>query len=145
MVRALYYGSMAGLQIPGDRLIAKLNSRTALALATFVAAAGFALMALPFGFPGLCAGLLLAGIGSSVQHPRSSLLVTNTYGKAARGPLGIYNFSGDLGKAIFPALVALLLTVVAWRSVAGIMALLGLAVAVALLIVVPRRPFVALV
>jgi MFS transporter, FSR family, fosmidomycin resistance protein len=142
MVRALYYGSMAGLQIPGDKLTVKLSPRAALALATLVAAAGFALMALPFGFMGLCAGLVLAGIGSSVQHPRASLLVTNTYGKASRGPLGIYNFSGDLGKAVFPALVALLLTVLAWRSVVGIMALFGLAVAVALLIVVPRRPFV---
>ena len=66
-------------------------------------------MALPLGFPGLCIGLILAGVGSSVQHPRASLLVTNTYGKASRGPLSIYNFAGDLGKATFPAIVALLL------------------------------------
>src|SRR5277367_5254511 len=62
MVRALYYGTMGGLQVPGDRLIARLGPRAALALATFVAAAGYLVMALPFGFPGLCAGLVLAGI-----------------------------------------------------------------------------------
>jgi predicted MFS family arabinose efflux permease len=100
-------------------------------------------MALPFGFPGLCAGLVLAGIGSSVQHPRASLLVSNTYGRASRGPLGIYNFAGDLGKATFPAVVALLLTVTTWRPVVGLMAFVGLAAAVALLAVVPRHPFVA--
>ena len=143
VVRALYYGTMGGLQVPGDRLIARLGPRAALALATFVAAAGYPVMALPCGFPGLCAGLILAGIGSSVQHPRASLLVTDTYGKASRGPLGIYNFAGDLGKAIFPAVVALLLTVVAWRPVVGIMAVVGLVVAVALLAVVPRQPFIA--
>ncbi len=143
MVRALYYATMGGLQVPGDRLIARLGPRAALALATFVAAAGYLVMALPWGFPGLCAGLILAGIGSSVQHPRASLLVTNTYGKASRGPLGIYNFAGDLGKATFPAVVALLLTVVAWRPVVGIMAFVGLAVAVALLALVPRQPFIA--
>jgi len=143
MVRALYYGTMGGLQVPADRLIAGLGPRAALALATFVAAAGYLLMALPFGFAGLCAGLILAGIGSSVQHPRASLLVTKTYGKASRGPLAIYNFTGDLGKAIFPAALALLLPVVAWRPAVGIMACVGLAVAVALLVVVPRRPFVA--
>jgi MFS family permease len=143
VVRALYYGTMGGLQIPGNRLIARINPRAALALATFVAAAGFLTMALPWGFPALCAGLILAGIGSSVQHPRASLLVTNAYGKDSRGPLGIYNFAGDLGKAAFPAVVALLLTVVAWRPVVGIMALVGLAVAVALLAVVPRHPFIA--
>lgn len=142
VVRALYYGTMGGLQVPSDRLIAKLGTRAALALATFVAAAGFLVVALPCGFPGLCVGLVLAGIGSSVQHPRASLLVTNTYGKASRGPLGIYNFAGDLGKATFPAVVALLLTAVAWRPIVSIMAFVGLAVAVALLVLVPRQPFI---
>jgi MFS family permease len=143
VVRALYYGTMGGLQVPGSRLIARLGTRAALALATFVAAAGYLVMALPCGFAGLCAGLILAGIGSSVQHPRASLLVSNSFGKASRGPLGIYNFAGDLGKATFPAVLALLLPIVAWRPAVGIMALVGLAVAVALLAVVPRRPFVA--
>ena len=143
VLRALYSGTMGGLQVPGDRLIARLGPRLALALATFVAAAGYLVMALPCGFRGLCAGLILAGIGSSIQHPRASVLVTNTFGKAARGPLGIYNFSGDLGKATFPAAVAVLLPVVAWRPAVGIMALIGLAVAVALLALVPRQPFVA--
>jgi MFS family permease len=143
MVRALYNGTMGGLQVPGARLIARLGPRTALALATFVAALGYLVMALPFGFPGLCAGLVLGGIGSSVQHPRASLLVADTYGKTSRGPLGIYNFSGDLGKATFPAVVALLLPIVAWRPVVGIMGLVGVAVAIALLVVVPRQPFVA--
>ena len=87
-------GTMGGLQLPADKLTAALNPRVALALATFIAAAGYLVMALPFGFPGLCIGLILAGVGSSVQHPRASLLVTNTYGKASRGPLGIYNFCG---------------------------------------------------
>jgi FSR family fosmidomycin resistance protein-like MFS transporter len=143
VVRALYYGTMGGLQVPGNRLIGRLGPRWALALATFIAAAGYLVMALPCGFPGLCAGLILAGIGSSVQHPRASLLVTDSYGKASRGPLGIYNFAGDLGKALFPAVVALLLIVAAWRPVVGIMAVVGLVVAVALLAVVPRQPFIA--
>src|ERR1700754_3431984 len=101
MVRALYYGTMGGLQIPADRYAARLSPRTALALATLIAACGYLVMALPLGFAGLCAGLVLAGFGSSVQHPRASLLVTSTFGRAARGPLGVYNFSGDLGKAAF--------------------------------------------
>ena len=139
IVRALYYGTMAGLQVPADKVSAKLSPRAALALATLIAAVGFMVMALPLGFPGLCAGLMIAGIGSSVQHPRASLLVTTTYGKAARGPLGVYNFSGDLGKAAFPALVALLVTMFAWRPVVGSMSLVGLAAAAALLFVIPRQ------
>jgi FSR family fosmidomycin resistance protein-like MFS transporter len=143
MVRALYYGTMGGLQMPANRLTAGLGPRAALGLATFIAAGGYLLMALPAGFTGLCIGLVVAGIGSSIQHPRASLLVTDSYGPAARGPLGIYNFSGDLGKAIFPAAVALLLTVSAWRPVIGFMAIVGLSVALGLLWLVPQQPFTA--
>ena len=145
VVRALYYATMGGLQVPADRLVAKLSPRVALGAATVIAAAGYLVMALPLGFPGLCAGLILGGIGSSVQHPCASLLVTNTYGKDARGPLGVYNFAGDLGKAIFPAGVALLLPVLTWRPVVGWMALVGLGIALVLLFVLPRQPFAALV
>src|ERR1700742_1376928 len=52
VVRALYSGTMGGLQVPAGRFTAKLSSRSALVLATLVAAAGYLVMALPFGFPG---------------------------------------------------------------------------------------------
>jgi MFS transporter, FSR family, fosmidomycin resistance protein len=139
LLRALYSGTMGGLQLPAGRLTARLSPRVVLALATALAAAGFLVMSLPFGLPGLCAGLVLAGIGSSLQHPRASLVVTQTYGPQSRGPLGIYNFSGDIGKAIFPALVALLLPVMAWQPVVGLMALIGLVIAAALLVLLPAE------
>jgi MFS transporter, FSR family, fosmidomycin resistance protein len=138
-VRALYYGTMSGLQIPGDRAIKRFSARNALVVSTLIAAGGFLIMALPLGFAGLCVGLVLAGIGSSVQHPRASLLVTNTYGGAARGPLGIYNFSGDLGKATLPAMVAVLLPVLAWRPVVGLSGLLGVGVAFGLLKLIGKQ------
>jgi FSR family fosmidomycin resistance protein-like MFS transporter len=143
IVRALYYGPMGGLQVPADRLLSGWSPRLVLALSTFVAAAGFVVMALPTGFAGLCVGLLLAGVGSSVQHPRASQLVTNSYGAASRGPLGIYNFAGDVGKATLPATVALLLPVLPWRAVVGLMGLLGMVVASGLLVVIPKNPAIA--
>jgi MFS transporter, FSR family, fosmidomycin resistance protein len=66
MLRALYAGTMGGFQVPGGRLITRLSPRLALALATVIVAAGYLVMALPLGFVGLCTGLVLAGIGSSV-------------------------------------------------------------------------------
>nr|WP_210301968.1 MFS transporter [Methylobacterium brachythecii] len=137
-MRSLYYGTMGGLQVPADRLVDRWPIRNALVLSTLVAAAGFCVMALTGSFWGLCAGLLLAGIGSSIQHPRGSLLVTQAFGNGARGPLGIYNFSGDLGKAVFPVVVALLLGFVAWRMAAGFIAVAGIVVAIALLVILPR-------
>jgi MFS transporter, FSR family, fosmidomycin resistance protein len=136
-IRALYSATMGGLQIPADRALRGLSARVALTLSTVLAAAGMLIMALPTGFVGLCLGLVVAGIGSSIQHPRGSMLVTESYGNAARRPLGIYNFSGDLGKASLPALVAILLPILAWRPVAAILALLGLVVAAALVSLTP--------
>lgn len=142
VVRALYNGSMGVLQTPADKFTGKLGARAALAIATFVAASGYLVVALPLGFTGVCLGLILAGVGSSLQHPRASMLVANSYGAASRGPLGIYNFAGDLGKATFPAFVALLLPFMAWRPVVGLTAVAGLLTGFALLVLAPRRPFV---
>lgn len=136
-IRALYSGTMGGLQLPANRLLAGTGARAALVAATLIAAAGFLIMALPLGFAGLCVGLVVAGIGSSIQHPRGSTLVSDTYGAAARQPLGIYNFAGDLGKASLPALAALLLPIIAWRPVLALMALLGIAVAAVLAWIAP--------
>jgi MFS family permease len=61
----------------------------------------------------------------------------------ARGPLGIYNFAGDLGKAIIPAIVAVLLPFMHWRSVLILMALLGFTVGASLVTLVPKQPFAA--
>ncbi|MDV2987325.1 UNVERIFIED_CONTAM: MFS transporter [Methylobacteriaceae bacterium AG10] len=143
VLRSLYYATMGGLQMPADRLAARWPIRASLAVSTVVAAAGFCVMALSGSLAGLCAGLVLAGIGASIQHPRASLLVAQAYGGAARGPLGIYNFAGDLGKALFPVTVALLLGMLAWRPVAGLMAGVGLAVALALALVLPRGSLAA--
>jgi FSR family fosmidomycin resistance protein-like MFS transporter len=136
-MRALYYGTMGGLQIPADLVLRGLSPRAALILSTVVASTGMLVMAMPFGFAGLCFGLIVAGVGSSIQHPRGSMLVADTYGKAARRPLGIYNFSGDLGKAVLPAVVALLLPILAWRPVLGLLAMLGLVLAVVLVVLAP--------
>lgn len=139
IVRALYFGTMGGLQIPADHLLSGISPRNALVLSTVIAATGLAVMAAPMGFVGLCCGLVLAGIGSSIQHPRASQLITECYGDAARRPLSLYNFSGDLGKAILPALIALLLPVFAWRPITGTLALLGLALALVLIKLTPRH------
>lgn len=137
IMRALYSGTMGGLQIPADRALRGASPRFALILSTLLAAAGLVIMALPYGFACLCLGLVIAGVGSSIQHPRGSMLVTETYGEAAKRPLGIYNLSGDLGKAALPALVAALLPVMAWRPLLGILAVLGVLMAGALLMLAP--------
>ncbi len=143
LIRCLYYGTMGGLQVPATRATTGLGSRLSLVWASLIAAAGFLVMALPGGgMVALAVGLVLAGLGSSAQHPHASLLVSQAYGREARRPLGIYNFAGDLGKAAFPPVVALLLAVMAWRPILRLMALVGVAVALALLPLLPRQPVI---
>ena len=88
VLRALYNGTMGGLQVTGNRLTSGLRARTVLILATVIAALGYVIVILPGGLPVLCVGLVVAGIGSSLQHPRASLLVTEqlweTFAGAAR-------------------------------------------------------------
>ncbi|OWJ68834.1 MFS transporter [Inquilinus limosus] len=137
VVRALYYGTMGGFQILADRALRAVSPRAALVLSTILAASGLAIMALPFGFAGLCVGLVVAGIGSSIQHPRGPMLVTDSYGRAARGPLGIYNFARDLGKAALPALVAAPLPIFAWRPLLGMIGALDTATRMGYLLFLP--------
>jgi hypothetical protein len=54
----------------------------------------------------LVAFLLVAGLGSGVQHPLASSLVSRAYETGPRrAALGTYNFAGDLGKIAVPAAV----------------------------------------
>jgi FSR family fosmidomycin resistance protein-like MFS transporter len=129
LVRALYVGALAALQVPSGHLARRVNPRTILMLGTLLSAAGFALAGLSGGLAGLCASLTLAGAGGSTQHPLASSAVSRAYGQSARGPLGTYNFAGDLGKATVPPAVSLLLTVMVWRSALYAVAVLGVLVA----------------
>ncbi|WP_428532688.1 MFS transporter [Rhodopila sp.] len=132
ILRALYVGALAALQVPAGHLARYLNARTVLALGTLLCAGGYALAGLSGGLAGLCAALAVAGAGGSTQHPLASAAVSRAYADAARGPLGTYNFAGDLGKAAIPPAVSLLLTVMDWRATLWVIA--GLGTAVALLI-----------
>ena len=136
-LRGLYAGTMAALQVPSGRVAERLGGRAVLVAGTVLAALGYALAGLSGGLVGLCAGLALSGAGSSTQHPLASAAVSRAYGAAARGPLGTYNFAGDLGKAGLPLLTALLLGLVPWRPTLWLLACLGLLAAVAVHLLVP--------
>jgi FSR family fosmidomycin resistance protein-like MFS transporter len=137
VLRGLYSGVMAALQIPSGRLAERFGGKTVLVIGTAVVALGYGLAGFTGGIFGLCAALALSGAGSSTQHPIASSAVSRAYGAGARGPLGTYNFSGDLGKAAIPAVVSLAVTVMPWRGVVGLLAVFGLALAVVVAVMMP--------
>lgn len=132
LMRALYAGAMAGLQIPVGWLAGRIDGKTVLMIGTALAAFGYVIAGLSGGVVGLGLALAVSGAGSSTQHPIASAAVARAFGTAARGPLGIYNFSGDLGKAALPALTSLLLIIMPWRHALLVLALIGLCVAIAI-------------
>ena len=139
-LRMLYTGAMAGLQMPASMLAARIGAPLLLALGTALAAGAYLTIGLSSaGFVLLAAALLAGGAGSSTQHPLASGLIARAYaGPGARAALGTYNFSGDLGKMAIPAALAWLLVLMPWRSALGLIGGVGLVVAAALLLLLPR-------
>ena len=137
LLRGLYAGAMAGLQIPVGRIAERIDGKVILIAGTALSALGYAFAGFSGGVIGLGLALALSGAGSSTQHPIASAAVSRAYGTAARGPLGIYNFSGDLGKAAIPALTSILLVIMSWRHTLLVLALAGLLVAVCIALWMP--------
>jgi MFS family permease len=139
LLRGVYAGMMAGLQVPSGVLAKRYGSANILALGTALAAGGYCIAGFSVGLFELCAALALSGAGSSTQHPLASAAVARTYGTNARGPLGIYNFAGDLGKAALPAAVSVLLILTSWRQSLWLVAGVGGAAALAILFLLPGK------
>ncbi|MGY3531345.1 MFS transporter [Bradyrhizobium sp. USDA 4452] len=137
LLRGLYAGAMAGMQIPVGRIAERIDGKIILIAGTVLSALGYVLAGLSGGVIGLGLALALSGAGSSTQHPIASAAVSRAYGAAARGPLGIYNFSGDLGKAAIPALTSILLVIMSWRHTLLVLALAGLLVAICIALWMP--------
>ncbi len=140
ILRGIYAGTMATLQLPAGRLARSLGTRATLALGTLLAALGYAIAGMTGSLAGLCVALAISGSGSSTQHPLASGAVTRAYGRNARGPLSIYNFSGDLGKSALPAAISLLITLMPWRHALWAMSALGLLVAIVIAVWLPAIP-----
>jgi MFS family permease len=137
LLRGLYAGAMAGLQIPVGRIAERIDGKIILIAGTALSALGYVFAGLSGGVIGLGLALALSGAGSSTQHPIASAAVSRAYGSAARGPLGIYNFSGDLGKAAIPAATSILLVIMSWRHTLLVLAVAGLLVAVCIALWMP--------
>ena len=116
-LKAVYSGAMASGQIPSGLLAKRFGGVRVLALGTGLIAVGYGLAGLTGSLYGVIAGLLLAGLGGSTQHPIASSLVSAAYpGLRSRTALGTYNFTGDLGKMALPAVFAVIAAALGWQQ-----------------------------
>lgn len=144
LLRSMFVGAMASLQIPAGLLSERLGGAAVLALGTAVAGFGYCLAGLSTGFALLLGALVIGGWGASTQHPIASALVARAFaGPRSLRALGTYNFSGDLGKMILPATLSLMLLAMPWRPALAILGSLGLALAIVIFLFTPRYPHAA--
>ena len=139
IIRTAYSGGMALFQIPAGLIAERTGERGVLVIGTLVTAAGFVLAGAAGGFVSLLAVLLASGLGSGVQHPLGSSIVSQAYESGRRRTaLGTYNFSGDLGKVAVPAGVALIATGIGWRTATAFYGIVGLVAGLVIWIVLAR-------
>ncbi len=140
-MRALFSGAMACFQVPAALLAERIGARKVLALGAAIAGVGFVFAGLSGGIVSLALALCIGGFGGSAQHPVASSMVARAYqGPPSRTALGAYNFSGDVGKMLFPAATAGVLLLMPWRATISLLAAVGLMTAVAILLLLPARP-----
>ncbi len=141
VLKTVYSGAMAIGQIPSGKLAVRFGGVRVLAVGTALIAIGYGLAGLTGSLYGVVVGLLLAGLGGSTQHPIGSSLVSAAFaGLRSRTALGTYNFSGDVGKVMLPALFAVIAASLGWQQalvVIAALAVLGAGVILASLRPVP--------
>jgi FSR family fosmidomycin resistance protein-like MFS transporter len=117
MIRTAHRVAMAAFQLPAGFIAERFGERNLLALGTLVAGLAFIGLGFASGFWMILIALFVAGLGSAVQHPLSSTVISHAYpDEGRRTALGTYNFFGDVGKFIFGGIVSLCVLVgVAWQ------------------------------
>ena len=117
MIRSAHRVAMAAFQLPAGFIAERFGERNLLALGTLIAGCAFLGLGYVSGFWAILIALFFAGMGSAVQHPLSSTIISHAFaGEGRRGALGTYNFFGDVGKFAFGGIVSLLLVFgISWQ------------------------------
>jgi MFS transporter, FSR family, fosmidomycin resistance protein len=130
VLRALAAGTMASMQVPSAWIAKRVGGTLVLVVGTGIVGFAYLMAGASGGLHSLALALVVGGVGLSTQHPIASSLVARAYdGSRSRAALGTYNFAGDIGKVIVPAITASLVAWIAWRPAISIVGAVGLAAA----------------
>lgn len=118
LIRSAHRVAMATFQIPAGLFAERFGERNLLAFGTAISGAAFLALGYASGFWMILIALFFAGLGSAVQHPLCSTIISHAYPEdGRRAALGTYNFFGDVGKFAFGGIVSLALLVgISWQA-----------------------------
>lgn len=132
---ALMSGTTAVLQTPVGFWVDRWGARPFMIGGTLLMALSVSAMAFAPGFWAVLALAVLSGVGNSVIHPADYAILAGSIDKGFMGrAFALHTFTGNLGFALAPPTIALLLHVTDWRGVLLVVGLLGVPVVGAILL-----------
>jgi MFS family permease len=140
LIMTCFESATALFQIPAGFLGERYGERRLLTLGTFVTTLCFMVIAFSGNVYALCVLLIIGGLGAGVQHPLASSMISKAYAHGNRRiALGTYNFTGDMGKFLFPVVAAVVLSVAGWRTLCFGYGVFGLFMTVGLYVLLRRN------
>ena len=135
---ALMSGVTAILQTPVGFLVDRHGARPFLVGGTLLMSMSMCAMGLATEFWQILALSALSGVGNSVIHPADYAILSGSVPQERMGrAFALHTFSGNMGFAAGPPVIALLMGVMGWRS--ALLLLGGLGVPVVLTILLQSR------
>jgi MFS family permease len=131
---ALMSATTAALQTPVGFWVDRWGARPFLVGGTLLMALSIAAMSFAPAFWAIALLAVLSGVGNSVIHPADYAILAGSVNKGFMGrAFALHTFSGNLGFALAPPVIALLMTVMDWRAALLTVGLLGVPVVAAIL------------
>ncbi|WP_372621243.1 MFS transporter [Falsiroseomonas sp.] len=129
---ALMSGVTAALQTPVGFLVDRHGARPFLVGGILLMALSIAAMAASPGYWAILLLAIVSGVGNSVIHPADYVILGSAIDKSRIGrAFAVHTFTGNLGFAFGPPVIAAMLLVMDWRPALLILGLLGVPVAAA--------------
>jgi MFS family permease len=132
---ALMSGTTALLQTPVGFLVDKHGARPFLVGGTLLMALSVSAMAAAPGIWAIWLLAILSGVGNSVIHPADYAILAGSIDKSRMGrAFALHTFTGNLGFALAPPVIALLAATMGWRWSLLLVGLLGVPVVAAIVV-----------
>ena len=132
---ALMSGTTALLQTPVGFWVDRYGARPFLVGGTLLMALSISAMAAAPGIWAIWLLAILSGVGNSVIHPADYAILAGSIDKSRMGrAFSLHTFTGNLGFALAPPVIALLAGAMGWRMTLLLVGLLGVPVVFAILV-----------
>ena len=135
MTMMLMSGVTAVLQTPVGFLVDKHGARPFLIGGTLIMSLSICAMGFATAFWQILALAALSGVGNSVIHPADYAILSASVPKDRMGrSFALHTFSGNMGFAFGPPVIAALMAVMGWRASMILVGALGVPVVAAILV-----------